>query len=261
MADIISDFPDSVLCYILSFLPTKEVVTTSVLSKRWKLLWRLVPSFDFDLQGGIDDDKEFCSGFFQSLYSFLLFRDKRQLFHRFRLKCFCFCNHSGERIIEAETINVALLKSAMNKNGRLEHLDLNLYWRLWVPSPVFRCKTLVVLKLANLTLKDVSFVDLPLLKILHLNYVYFEQDDLPQFLSGTPNLEDLLVNNMTANSAEKFHRLPNLIDLKDLVFDLHNLVQLELTFVYCKELVEVLEVLKHCPKLQTLVISTYDDKV
>nr|XP_007151077.1 hypothetical protein PHAVU_004G016100g [Phaseolus vulgaris]ESW23071.1 hypothetical protein PHAVU_004G016100g [Phaseolus vulgaris] len=189
MADIISCFscfPDSILCYILSFLPTEQVVVTGVL--------------------GYDRN-------------------------------------------DSDTI-------------------------------------LQILKLVYIRVENTSFVDLPLLKILHLNYVYFEQDDLPQFLSGCLNLEHLKVKIMDYRTLEEFQTLPKLvraeidtcvvpleivknvqvlvtsrIDLKDLVFDLHNLVQLELTFVYCKELVEVLEVLKHCPKLQTLVISTYDDKL
>ncbi|KAH1219361.1 putative F-box/LRR-repeat protein [Glycine max] len=48
MADSFSSLTESVLCYILSFLPTKDAVATSVLSKRWKPLWRSVPAFDFD---------------------------------------------------------------------------------------------------------------------------------------------------------------------------------------------------------------------
>jgi len=46
---------------------------------------------------------------------------------------------------------------------------------------------------------------------------------------------------------------------KDLVFDLQNLVQLEFTHVrLSKQWFEVLEVLQHCPKLQTLAIGIYE---
>ncbi|XP_058735066.1 putative F-box/LRR-repeat protein At5g02930 isoform X1 [Vicia villosa] len=44
----ISDLPDSILSHILSFLPTKFVATTSILSKRWKPVWLYVLILNFD---------------------------------------------------------------------------------------------------------------------------------------------------------------------------------------------------------------------
>ncbi|PNY06506.1 F-box family protein [Trifolium pratense] len=42
--DRLSDLPDGVLLHILSFLNTKHVVRTCVLSKRWKHLWKRIPT-------------------------------------------------------------------------------------------------------------------------------------------------------------------------------------------------------------------------
>jgi len=41
--DIIKTLLDNILCHILSFLKTKYIIATSILSKMWKFLWLSVP--------------------------------------------------------------------------------------------------------------------------------------------------------------------------------------------------------------------------
>ncbi|KAF8101009.1 hypothetical protein N665_0211s0001 [Sinapis alba] len=46
--DLVSEFPDELLLKILSFLPSKDVVATSAISKRWKSLWKEIKTFRND---------------------------------------------------------------------------------------------------------------------------------------------------------------------------------------------------------------------
>ncbi|KAF5820752.1 putative F-box domain, FBD domain, leucine-rich repeat domain superfamily [Helianthus annuus] len=46
--DRISRLPDDVICHILSFLPTKHAVATSILSSRWVNLWSFLTIIDLD---------------------------------------------------------------------------------------------------------------------------------------------------------------------------------------------------------------------
>ncbi|WRX28401.1 F-box domain - like 10 [Theobroma cacao] len=46
--DLISRLPDTLLSEIVSQLPVDEAVRTSILSRRWKSLWRYVSRLDFD---------------------------------------------------------------------------------------------------------------------------------------------------------------------------------------------------------------------
>lgn len=68
--DLISQLPDCLLIYIMTFLSTQVVVQTSILSKRWKNLWKFVP-------GLIANNTQFSKtiNFWIFLNSFLTYRD------------------------------------------------------------------------------------------------------------------------------------------------------------------------------------------
>lgn len=46
--DFISSLPDVILHHILSFVPTKSAIRTSVLSKRWRYVWSETPALSID---------------------------------------------------------------------------------------------------------------------------------------------------------------------------------------------------------------------
>ncbi|XP_033145239.1 F-box/FBD/LRR-repeat protein At1g80470-like [Brassica rapa] len=76
----INDLPDQLLCHILSFLPTRDSVRSSLLSKRWRNLWLQVPVFDLDslqFDGDVFGFIEFVDRFLES--------DKNLALNRFKL--------------------------------------------------------------------------------------------------------------------------------------------------------------------------------
>ncbi|XP_077243390.1 putative F-box/LRR-repeat protein At4g15060 isoform X2 [Tasmannia lanceolata] len=46
--NLITKLPDHLLLNIISFLPIKDAINTSLLSKKWRFLWTLTPNLDFD---------------------------------------------------------------------------------------------------------------------------------------------------------------------------------------------------------------------
>ncbi|CAN1334904.1 Putative F-box/LRR-repeat protein At5g02930 [Linum perenne] len=56
--DRLSDLPDSILHYILSFLDTKSSVQTCILSKRWRCVWKYVDVLNF-IRIPLDQDHQY----------------------------------------------------------------------------------------------------------------------------------------------------------------------------------------------------------
>ncbi|XP_057418104.1 putative F-box protein At1g58310 [Lotus japonicus] len=187
------DLPDALLCHILSFLLTKKAVATSVLSKRWIHSWRSLTILYFDdqdyfiLRGGEDKGH---AHFAQSVNAVILSRDDHQPIHKFRLNCF----NASSKYLDILNVN-AWLNAAVDRH--VQTLDISLCCERRTPLisyVIFNSTTLVVLKLQLLNLEPpVSSldVDLPLLKVLHLqNVVFSKHDCLAMLLSGCPILED-----------------------------------------------------------------------
>ncbi|XP_057444505.1 putative F-box/FBD/LRR-repeat protein At5g22670 [Lotus japonicus] len=146
MNDRISSLPEELLCQILSFLPTKNVVATSVLSKKWKLQWRSVPTLDFDELRELNyiGSKEDLDHFFRCIYAFIHSRDHYKPILKFRLS-FYYPFHDPASV-------TAQVNSVVQPG--VEHLDISFpYFRIIgqpkpiIPPAIFTCKNLVVLKL------------------------------------------------------------------------------------------------------------------
>ncbi|XP_045799183.1 putative F-box/FBD/LRR-repeat protein At5g22670 [Trifolium pratense] len=204
--DRISSLPDPILHHILSFLPTKIAATTTILSKRWNPLWLSVPTLNFD-----DTTFEDYISFRHFVSTVFLSRDINLPIQSFHLKCAK--QHSDEHDINR------FIYAAMQRGG-IENLHLNMFGRLSLKvkllTTIFSCKTLVVLHLRKVNLKDLSnvTVDLPRLKTLHLTRVLFERFEyLPKLLSRCPILEELHIKHVPQRFVfqENSQCLPNLI--------------------------------------------------
>ncbi|KAL4619272.1 hypothetical protein ACB092_06G068200, partial [Castanea dentata] len=118
--DGINRLPYKVLCHILSFLPTKYAVGTSILSTKWKNLWTSVPNLDFDdellLHGRRPGSKstQDLSVSFSSFVDRVLKVHNAPCIHRFHLKC-------GQDY-EPSQVNAWICSAVW---GKVQELDLN----------------------------------------------------------------------------------------------------------------------------------------
>ena len=154
-SDRISNLPDSLLCHILSFLPTKEVVATTILSNRWKPLWALVPTLDFK-----DNPLQKHSKRVLALHI-------TPLLWNFTLAWYSPCDsfHLDTWIHAAIVCNVEQLNLEIYLNGHNNYNERHFK----LPRSVYSCKTVVVMELTGGILLDPppSF-RFPTLKSLHL---------------------------------------------------------------------------------------------
>ncbi|MED6136632.1 hypothetical protein PIB30_057731 [Stylosanthes scabra] len=176
--DIISTLPDCLLCHILSFLPgktTSVVATTSVLSRRWRYVWKDLPTFHFTLARPYNPSNP--------LETFLSLRTAR-IFRKF---------HLDAHITENELSTVqSWIESAMGPT--LE--ELQVYFSVidiqkpLIPLPIFRCTALVTISFCRcFSVLNHSSYHLPSLKTMTLHLE--SSNNIEALLSGCPVLEFL----------------------------------------------------------------------
>ncbi|KAH0910492.1 hypothetical protein HID58_033813 [Brassica napus] len=179
--DRISLLPDSLLCHILSFLTTKEAVCTSVLSSRWRGLWKWVPSLDL-VSSDFPSDKV-CVDF---INEFLL---NFKTLSEFKL-----C------IIEQDDSDkdASLYEPCLDKvtKHRIQHIEVVCYKDTEIPLTLPVCEALVSLKLYSVKLNDFESLSLPCLKVMCLEHVIFPHNAV----LDTPRLEHLTLTGCQSES-------------------------------------------------------------
>ncbi|KAI3753916.1 hypothetical protein L2E82_25981 [Cichorium intybus] len=211
--DHISNLPDCILHHILSFMPTKEVVKTSVLSTRWKSLWASAPNIDFDdtlfsdtnidlYDAFIWDTKNHdqhlpdVTSFMNFLERVLMLRGSSNI-EKFRLTCF---NSYDESQIQRSQIH-SWISSAITHNVQDLHLTFFQDDPSVIPWSTFDGTSLVSLKIrANSVTELPSCISFPCLKTLHLLSVVFPNNDHAEKLFlGCPVLEELVLSDNWMN--------------------------------------------------------------
>ncbi|KAF8077351.1 hypothetical protein N665_1044s0011 [Sinapis alba] len=178
--DQISLLPDSLLCHILSFLTTKEAVCTSVLSSRWRDLWKWVPRLDL-VSLNFPSDKvcvDFINEFFLNFKSLSEFK-------------ICLTQDDSE---EDDSI-YELCMDKVTKH-KIQHFQVNYYSDMEISLTLPVCEALVSLKLYSVKLNDFESLSLPCLKVMYLEHVVFPHNAV----LDTPKLEHLTLTGYQSES-------------------------------------------------------------
>ncbi|XP_020881848.1 putative FBD-associated F-box protein At5g53635 isoform X1 [Arabidopsis lyrata subsp. lyrata] len=182
--DRISQLPDPLICQILSHLPTKEAVTTSVLSIRWRTLWLWVSGMELDSRQFPDNN------------AFLSFGD------RFFDSSMVSCIHKLTIIFGRNPKNnddscfPSWLNAAIKR--KIQRLDVRWTSKIYLHNHTLRlynCETLVYLRLYGVLMDDAVFGILPCLKTMHLEEnCYTSEATFEKLVSSCcPVLENLKI--------------------------------------------------------------------
>ncbi|GMI85282.1 hypothetical protein like AT3G59200 [Hibiscus trionum] len=184
--DRISSLPDHILCHILSFIPTKDAVQTSVVSPRWRYLFASMPTLDF----------QYClSNIYSGLgaENFKNFVDRLLFFpNHVTLECFRFYESSSG---EDDYLRLYGWICAALWRG-VKEIDIRYKPSPVLPTFLFTSQSLMTLKLdIEDDMKVPCKVCLPNLKSLRLRNIKFSDgDSIHRLISGCPALEDLVMD-------------------------------------------------------------------
>ncbi|KAG2297225.1 hypothetical protein Bca52824_043894 [Brassica carinata] len=188
--DRISLLPEDLILKILSSVPTKFSVTTSLLSKRWCYLWKHVPKLLFYL--GHSDSQRAS----RLVHTFLLL-NKAPVLESMHLSL----GQNGSSIDIDTWTRVAISRGVRN----LLYSRFSATLRL--PRSLYTCETLVTLTLIAAIIVDVPLTNIcfPSLKALILLFVDFLSDEIvSSLLSGCPVLTELNVSRFSNARVKTF---------------------------------------------------------
>ena len=192
--DIISDLPRSINDLILTKLPIRDAVRTSILSSKWRYQWRTMTELVFDDKSlCLRDDKNVAEKeFVDFIMRFLMLHNAP--IQKFKL--------SASYLKKSTDIYQWLLVISRKD---IKELVLNIHGQEWkwdnpglsIPRIIFTFQKLNRLMLSAFTVKPpVEFQGYPCLKYLELDGVTITLKVIENLISGCPLLEKFKFCNM-----------------------------------------------------------------
>ncbi|KAK8502097.1 hypothetical protein V6N13_038606 [Hibiscus sabdariffa] len=191
---LLDSLPDQILCHILSFLPTRDAVRTSILSRRWRYLFTSsISKLDFhDIKDGLPDPRDVSKQRIKSFKKFVervFFSPKHQRLEYFRVDDLWVADE--DLLSVYNWLCAALWRGVREIDVFLFYADLEQF-----PNLLFTCSSLVTLKLqfrgSGAEMEVPTNVCSPNLRTLHLKDMEFVDGcSFPRLISGCPVLEDL----------------------------------------------------------------------
>ncbi|XP_047961808.1 F-box/FBD/LRR-repeat protein At4g26340-like [Salvia hispanica] len=183
--DIISQLPDEILQHILSFIDIYEVVQTTILSKRWKDLWRSLLNIRLHLHGYVS--------YYCFVSHFLSHRDATAPVHSLHLSI-------------DDKFNLTLVEEyvlyAINHGVQSLHLHAPMDLILTLPAALFTSTTVreLEIRVKHTTLDLLERFSLPNFKTLYLGtHLFFNDDQRMEPFAGLTELEKLSLRRFPMN--------------------------------------------------------------
>ncbi|CAJ2675257.1 F-box/FBD/LRR-repeat protein At1g13570-like isoform X2 [Trifolium pratense] len=203
--DRISYLPGHVIDCILSYLPIKEAVRTSVLSNKWKNKWYTLPNLVFDEQ---------CVSHLASEdplvieNKFLKIVDHVLLVHSGVINMFKFVDYENLVSDSADIDRWILHLTGRSIKELVVEVCTEEHYK--IPWCLFSCQSLQCLKLHWCGLKPpTTFEGFKNMKSIDLSSVMVAQDVLENLISGCPQLEELKLGDVDGLDQINIHA-PNL---------------------------------------------------
>ncbi|KAI3968050.1 hypothetical protein MKW92_035747, partial [Papaver armeniacum] len=182
--DRISELSEPLIHHIFSFLPIKCVVSTSILSTKWRYLWTSIPIIDF--RNWRPPCTWICP---QETNAFMRFVDRvlsfRQDVHSPSIKKFCLY---FDTYFDASLVNEWICTVLRHKVEEIALIDRK--GIVFSPS-LFTCESLTTLEIRQSFLELPESVNFPNLKILRLSAILKNEHLIQKLLFNSPILEEL----------------------------------------------------------------------